>query len=380
MQLRSWIRPAAMAAGLCVVLAPRGEAFPDADEQTVDYLIQFFTDSQKITVRSSIGTYALALPSNTAFNVHWNNEKVVVPAIEAPPGTQEAVDAITTASRPISGNPYEDYVKVRNEVEGTLARGPAAATYYVSSETDYLAQQISGSYNRDFIDQLFNISIGASFGWDEIKPLADDDTPGSGGRKTTLHWNAVATRVLTPKTVVRAGLELNMVNGLQHNSYRNVYAGGTNVPEHHPDQRQRRDAFLRLNQYFDNRSSLRLHYRLYSDDWGINSHEAGAKLSQYVTHGVFVRYRYRWYTQSDAEFYRDEYTTTQGVDGYLTGDYRMAALSAHLFGLALNYDLDGIAQGIEVLSRTGVWISYERYFNSNNYSSNTFSTGLAYHF
>ena len=369
-----------MAAGLCVVLAPRGEAFPDADEQTVDYLIQFFTDSQKITVRSSIGTYAIALPSNTAFNVHWNNEKVVVPAIEAPPGTQEAVDAITTASRPISGNPYEDYVKVRNEVEGTLARGPATATYYVSSETDYLAQQISGSFNRDFNDQLFNISIGASYGWDEIKPLADDDTPGSGGRKTTLHWNAVATRVLTPKTVVRAGLELNMVNGLQHNSYRNVYAGGTNVPEHHPDQRQRRDAFLRLNQYFDNRSSLRVHYRLYSDDWGINSHEAGAKLSQYVTHGVFVRYRYRWYSQSDAEFYRDDYTTTQGVDGYLTGDYRMAALSAHLFGLALNYDLDGIAQDIEVLSRTGVWISYERYFNSNNYSSNTFSTGLAYHF
>ena len=75
-----------------------------------------------------------------------------------------------------------------------------------------------------------------------------------------------------------------------------------------------------------------------------------------------------------AEFYRDEYVTTQGVDGYLTGDYRMAALSAHLFGLALNYDLDGIAQDNEVLSRTGVWISYERYFNSNNYSSNTFST------
>ena len=47
------------------------------------------------------------------------------------------MDAITTASRPISGNAYQDYVKVRNEAQGEYARGPAAVSYYVSSEADY---------------------------------------------------------------------------------------------------------------------------------------------------------------------------------------------------------------------------------------------------
>ena len=65
------------------------------------------------------------------------------------------------------------------------------------------------------------------------------------------------------------------------------------MPERHPDHRQRRDVFLRVNQYLPNRSSLKLNYRLYNDDWGVTSHELGSSLSQYVTQGVSARYEYR---------------------------------------------------------------------------------------
>jgi len=226
------------------------------------------------------------------------------------------------------------------------------------------------------MDQQLNLSVGTSFGWDAIDPLADDDTNTGTESKTTLHWNAVATQVVSPTTMVRVGVEYNIVDGLQHNPYRNVYAGGTNVPERHPSERQRRDAFVKVNQYLPNRSSAKLSYRLYNDDWGIDSHEIGTRLNQYLTGGVFARYEYRWYTQTAADFWRDEYATTNGVDGWRTGDYRMGALSSHLFGLALDFDFNTLQPATPVLGRLDLWLSVQRYFNSNNYSANIFETGL----
>jgi hypothetical protein len=327
-----------------------------------------------------MGDYTIPLSNTTSLLIHYNNEQVTVPAIQAPPGSQEAVDAITTASRPISGNAYQDYVKVRNEFVGELNRGGSSVEYYYSTEDDYLAQMLAGHVSRDVMNQQLNLSVGTSYGWDLIQPLADSDTNTGTSHKNTLHLDAVATQIVTPKTLVRLGIELNQVEGLQHNPYRNVYAGGTNVPERSPDHRSRRDAFLKVNQYLANRSSLKLSYRFYDDDWGVMSHEIESTLSQYITHGLFASYQYRFYTQTAAYFYLPEYPTTNGVDGYLTGDYRLSDLTSHLFGAALNFDLGTLAADVPALRRLGVRVDYERYFNSNNYSADILETGIDFRF
>jgi len=366
--------------GLLVATAPASGSMMDAEDQNLGSMLRLFGDSDQVSVRSLLGDYNIKLRGDLGLNVHWNNERVVIPAVEAPPGSQEAIDAITTASRPISGNAFSDFIKVRNEFSGEMSKGNASVDYYYSSETDYLAQQLGARYTRPFMDSRLNLSVGTSYGWDAIEPLADDDTQTADDSKTTLHWNAVATQVLSPTTMMRVGVEYNLVEGLQHNPYRNVYAGGTNVPERHPDHRQRRDAFVRINQYLPNRSSLKVHYRLYNDDWGIDSHEVDAKLSQYITHGLFARYEYRWYLQGPASFYRSEYVDVNGIDGYRTGDYRMGDLSSHLFGVAVNLDLDGISAEHPTFGRFSVWLNAQRYFNSNNYSANIFETGIGFRF
>jgi hypothetical protein len=372
--------PLAPAVALVLASPPECAAAFPLDEQKMDYMMRFFTDSDQVAVRSSVADYTLQLQEDASLTVHWNNERVVIPAVKAPVGSPEAIDAITTASRPISGNAYTDFIKIRNEFQGQLQRGPASVGYYLSSESDYLGQQIFASYNRNLMHEHLNVSVGTSYGWDAIEPLADDDTNLGSDTKTNLHLNAVATQVLTPKTLLRVGIEHNWVEGLQHNPYRNVYAGGTNVAERHPAERQRSDAFVRLHQYIDNRSSIKLSYRVYADDWGIESHEIGTKLSQYVTQGVFARYEYRYYTQTPAEFYRDAYPSVTGIGGYLSGDYRMADLASHLFGFALNLDFDAIAADHRMLRRMGLWFNYERYFNSNNYSANIVETALGFRF
>ena len=380
MQLKRWLRPMAVGMGLCAASSPTPAAPLSLDEQTPATMLRYFTDSDHVAVRSLMGDYALSLRSGVELNVHWNNERVRIPAIDAPIGSPEAVDAITTASRPIAGNAFQDFIKIRNEFQGGVSRGGAAVDYYHSSEKDYFARQLGARYHRDFMNEQMNLAVGTSYGWDTIEPLDDDDTNTAADAKTTFHWNAVATQVLSPSTMVRMGIEYNIVDGLQHNPYRNVYAGGSIVPERHPEHRERRDAFLKLNHYLDNRSSFKLNYRFYTDDWGIASHEMGSKLNQYITRGLFAGYQYRWYTQNSADFYRDAYTTVDGIGGHRSGDYRMAELSSHLFGFALNFDLEALAADHPALARMGVWFNVERYFNSNNYSANILETGLDFRF
>ncbi len=348
--------------------------------RTANGLFRLFADSKHVLVRSFVEDFSVPLRGDANLSVQWNHERVRIPAVAAPVGSAEAIDAITTASRPIAGDAYEDFEKVRNELQGSVTRGGATLGYYHSVESDYLGRQLSASYARDVRDDQLNLSVGTSFGWDDIEPLADQRGDAAADRKNTLHVNAVATRILTPVSVVRVGVEVNHVTGLQHNPYRLVYAGGTSVAERHPDSRLRRDAFVKFHQYLANRSSLKLDYRLYGDDWGVLSHEVAGGLSQYVTRGLYAQYEYRWYTQSAADFWRPEYATTGGAGGYLTGDYRMSPMSSHLFGFSLEADLGVLAPESPKLRRFAVSLDYERYFNSNNYSADILETGLQFRF
>lgn len=370
---------AAALAGAALAAAPAAAQVPGG-AGTANGLFRMFADSKHVLVRSLVEDVTVPLRGDANLSLHWNHERVVIPAVAAPVGSQEAVDAITTASRPISGDAYQDFEKSRNELEGSVSRGGASLGYYHSIERDYLGRQVSVAYNRDVRGDQLNLSVGTSWGWDDIEPLADQRSSAPADRKHTLHWNAVATQVLGPASIVRLGVELNQVSGLQHNPYRLVYAGGTSVPERHPDSRQRRDAFVKFHQYLSNRSSLKFDYRLYGDDWGILSHEVAGALSQYVTRGLYAQYEYRWYTQTAADFWRGEYETTQGVDGFQTGDYRMSPLDSHLFGFSLNADLGVLAPDSPKLRRFALTLDYERYFNSNNYSADILETGLEFRF
>jgi hypothetical protein len=377
--VRRFPRVALVAALASLSVAPTARgAGVSVDEKTASYTFSYFSDVKGLDVFTHYGGSSLTLQHDVRLSAQWVHDVVVFPAIDAAPGTPEAVDAITTASRPLAGNadPFVDFVKVRNAVDGSLSYGGANAGYYVSTESDYFAQMVSASYNHDFLGDNLNVSVGTSYSWDSIKPLEDADTERIADYRRTTHWNVVATQIVTPKTVFRLGAELNHVRGLQHDPYRNVYVAGSNVPEKHPNERSRRDVFVNLNQYIDNLSSVNLEYRFYDDDWGVTSHTCGVKLNQYVTDAFIVRYRYRYYSQAAAAFYRDDYTQPGGVDGYQTNDYRLGDFGAHLFGGRILYNPYRILGGIGFPKRAQLVLSYERYFNSNNFSANILETGV----
>ena len=347
-------------------------------EQRSAYTFHMFSDVDGVDVYTHNGSHSVAMTNNFALALQWAHDMVVIPAIDAPPGSQDAIDAITTASRPIAntGDPYQDFVKHRDEFETTASFKGLNASYYVSTEEDWFAQMVAVSYNHDFFGDNFNLSGGMSYGWDDITPLADADGDTQHDFRNTTHGNLVATQILTPTTVVRAGVEFNRVSGLQHDPYRNVYVAGTNVTEVHPRARDRRDVFLRLSQYITNRSSIKVDYRFYDDDWGVSSHTVGGKLSQYITDEVVMRYRYRYYSQTPAWFFADDYQVAGGVDGYRTGDYRLGDYGAHLFGGRLMWFPHGALGHIGFLKGAHMVFTYEHYFNSNNFSAHIYEAGL----
>ena len=122
-----------LTAALSLAAAPAAQA-GITDPPTGSTLFRVFNDSEGIAVRSYMGDYRFELPRDYQLGLHLNNERVVIPGISAPVGSTEAIDAITTASRPISGNAYSDYIKVRNEVQSTLDRPHAGLEYYYSTE------------------------------------------------------------------------------------------------------------------------------------------------------------------------------------------------------------------------------------------------------
>jgi hypothetical protein len=191
-----------------------------------------------------------------------------------------------------------------------------------------------------------------------------------------MHANAVATQILTPRTVLRVGVELNEVEGQQHDLYRNVYVSGQIVSERHPTSRSRRDLFVRLDQFLGAESSVRGDFRYYEDDWQVASQTYGLKLNQRVSRAVTVRYRYRYYNQLPAWFYRDDYGDSGPVDGYQSGDYRLGAYGSHLFGGEFVVHTDGLTDSLSFLDHTELVVSYERYFNSNNFTATIIGSSI----
>ncbi len=377
MQLKS------LGTGVALGLALATPVMAGPEDAAATYRFRFFTDSDEVQVRSHFLEYGADVGKGVDVFFHVNHENLVVPGVQAPIGSPEAVDAITTASRPITGglDAFRDYGKTRNELTASAGTRNVSGGYYLSHESDYFAQMVRGTLAYDFFREHLNLSVGSSYGWDDIEPHEDARIPESrADSRTTWNLHAVVTQVLSPTTLLRLGAEMNQVDGLQHNPYRNVYAGGGPEPELHPDHRNRRDLFLKVSQYLRNRSSLKVDYRYYTDDWGLRSHTLGGAIHQYVTEDVRIRYRYRYYDQNAATFYRVEYEEAGGIDGYRTGDYRLGAFTAHLFGVQADLTLGLFRTQQGFLRRLGLRLAYERYFNTNNFSANLLESGLTYRF
>ncbi|MFQ5603763.1 MAG: DUF3570 domain-containing protein [bacterium] len=336
-----------------------------------------FNDNSGTSVHSPTVEIVKDILLNSLLSVRYSLDRVLIPPVRGLSATPSPVDGVTGASRPISqdqpGN--QSFVKERNEIIVGLTAPGFDLSYYFSKENDYVGQMATLAANFDFNQKNSNLSLSYGYGWDRIEPLGADTLH----TKSTHHFNLTVTQVLNKKVIARVGADLSLVSGFQSNPYRSVFAEGQHRLEIHPVNRKRAAVYLKVNRYFKTRTSLNMGYRFYRDNWQIQSHTVDIFYHQYFSEIVLIRYRYRYYVQSAAYFYRSAYTVSQA---FMTSDYKLEPFTSHLFGLKLEYRLQDLVQNslLNFLAKATFDAKYERYFSSNEFTADVYQIGLVFNY
>ena len=105
--------------------------------------------------------------------------------------------------------------------------------------------------------------------------------------------------------------------------------------------------------------SLHADYRLYVDDWEMISHTLELGWYQGLWRSLMLVPTFRYYSQSQAEFYAPFFTGSRS-DGHYTSDYRLSPYGAISFGLKAETAFDTWRV------RWRAVLAYERYVSGSD--------------
>jgi hypothetical protein len=151
------------------------------------------------------------------------------------------------------------------------------------------------------------------------------------------------TQSWTPALMTQVVYTAQILNGFQSNPYRSVIVGeGLKAQEHHPDLRSRHALTLRLNWYLAPiKSVLRFGVRAYADSWAMKSITGDLEIERYVAERVRFALHGRFYKQSGAVFWSDDYSGGDPPLGprgqYFSGDRELSPFMSAVVGTRLAY-------------------------------------------
>jgi hypothetical protein len=280
---------------------------------------------------------------------------VAVKAGPAYQATHPAADVVTAAS-------VHDF---RNLARGgfTLRKDTIAFTggYAYSTEHDYRSHSFNVAARTDTFDKNSQFEIAYARNFDTVcdrTQLTDtsnnpvhlqalEDSTGcftsAAGRTTHAiaidsfqgSWTQTWTPVLATQLIYSAEIQ----NGFLSNPYRSVIIGeGIKAQEHHPENRARDAIAARMHLFFRPiRAALHIGVRGYYDTWDIKSFTGDAELEKYIASTTRVMVRGRFYKQSGAVFWSDDYTGGDrplGPKGqYWTGDREISPFTSVMLGV-----------------------------------------------
>lgn len=311
-------------------------------------------------------TGSVALRGNYYYE---RSTRVVAPALsaalESPRGVRMdatyLVDAITSASQATGVVVDKPFREIRHDIQGgvghefDLGKTQLDVTLRgrFSKEPDYRSRGFGFASALSLDHRNSVLRLNGYFVDDKVYAVVRDvpdqssdhlvaQPPDYKGKLDTLSLGLAWDQTLTAHTWLTLGYDLAVMQGFTANPYRKVEAS----PETHPDLRLRHAPYGWVAYYVSpSRTSLRVGYRLYRDDWEITAHAPELRAYQELGAYLQLRLRYRYYTQSHSFFWQPPgHVYTDEV--YRTADPKMAAFHDHTMGgqlrLALGF-LSGTA-------------------------------------
>lgn len=243
--------------------------------------------------------------------------------------------------------------------KGTVNVGASA-----SKEYDYLHTGVNLRYAHDFNQRNTTVSGGFSYARDNIDPVGGAPVPftpmadvddlgnrGGDGDKDVLDFVLGVSQVISRDVVVQLNYSYSRQDGYLNNPYKvmslvDPVSGDTlsRVPgpsggpsgqflfEGRPDQRTQHGLYMQGKVNFDG-NVLDASYRFATDDWEIDSHTLDLRYRWPIGQSSYLEPHLRFYSQSEAEFYRLSIDSSQPLPEFASSDYRLGNFDAITAGL-----------------------------------------------
>jgi uncharacterized protein DUF3570 len=211
-----------------------------------------------------------------------------------------------------------------------------------STESDYTSFYFGGRTELELAQKNAVLGLGGGISFDKVSTtnagglavatLACE--PGQAREScplTTYSLYATASQILSRNALVSLSYDISALRGFTSNPYRLAIAGNQFVPENHPTERLRQAWALSARYYLPaTQTTFVGAYRYYRDDWKIHAHTPEIRAIQQVGSVADATFRYRYYRQNAAFFFRDRYDDAMGIDGFVSDDVKLSAFSSHL--------------------------------------------------
>lgn len=330
-------------------------------------------------------------------------------------GAAYLLDAVTSASiatgtTAVTGGDFS-FTEIRHEstvsAASRLQDWQLGTFFRYSTETDWQSRSLGASLGRDLRQRTINLSMSYAYNFDRVYRIFDgmgrrlpwcggnaelscrDGGFGNGSNLLRTHYvSAGYSHILTRNLLSLLTVEYANAQGPMDNPYRGEQLPGIEF-EKHPVKRNRVTVFGSLRYYLPAaKITLEPRYRFYADDWGVRGHAIDPRVHIRATPNLRVRFRYRFYTQSEAFFFRDDmqYLDTDlgcsrdTPEGCASADVKVDDWRSHTGGVQLTYGLDAVAAktGQEWLGGAWLQATYNYVHQTNRFGPIRALGSLAY--
>ena len=245
----------------------------------------------------------------------------------------------------------------------------------ISREYDYLSVGTSVSAERDFYNKNTTALFGLSYQFDSIDPVGgrpiglstmvvDVGQFGTGDAgedafeaafdqtritdtddKSTIDALFGLTQVINRRMLVQLNYSYSTSNGYLNDPYKLLSLVNNNgetqsvLHENRPDSRAKHSVYAQTKYAFDN-AVADVSYRFATDDWDITSHTIDSKLRYNLSESDYIQPHFRYYQQSEADFYRPYLNDVDALPAFASADYRLGEMTAITVGLKYGHKMN----------------------------------------
>lgn len=260
------------------------------------------------------------------------------------------VDAVTSASIDVTTTGASEYTEERTEYSFSATylnnKSLLSAGFTSSEENDYQADTFFVSVSQDIFGDLTTVNMSYARGSDVVMQNGNDGFEENTDRQ---NYRLGISQILTPNLIVGFDYEGISDEGFLNNPYRNyrfyndpnnINAGFSFAQEVYPDTRTSDAAAIRAAYYLPYRAAIKVDYRLFKDDWGIEASNYSISYTHPFDNGWLIDLKYRWYEQESADFYQDIFIyPSQNPKDYKARDKELSNYTTETWAIALSYDL-----------------------------------------